>query len=321
MKKVLASLLFLLMAFSVSFAAESQLEDGSFIKKLNVSGSLRTRYSAYESSTTVDTMGISRARIKITGELAPDFSFLVQPDFAGLSTGGTVAFADAYIEFKNLCAHVKSLKIGQFLLPFAYDSGKYKTIYGTGLNPSHYGVIMPARDYGLRVAGVAPILSNIYFDAAVVNGTGSVDTNKSKDIVARVNFKNDMLDLGLSSYSGKAGATQTAKEDIAVDLEIKGGPSLLVAEYVIGQNTAATAKLTEASLQLSYLLKNYEPLVKLEIYDPSVSTSSDGVNTATLGLNYVFDSNRKLLVNYNIPMEETTQINNNSLLIELQTQI
>ena len=310
------------MMFSISFAADTQAEGDSFIKKLNVSGSLRLRYSAYEAANQIDTMGISRARIKITGDLAPDFSFLVQPDFASLSTGGTVAFADAYAEFKNICSYVKSLKIGQFLLPFAYDLGKYKTIYGTGLNPSHYGVITPARDYGLRASGPIPILSNLFFDGAILNGTGSTDTNKAKDIVGRVNFKNNITDLGVSGYYGMANAAQTEKKDLAIDLEMKAGKHLLVAEYLLGTNIAVTSKIKEESMQWSYLASNnYEPLFKLELFDPNVNVANDKVSTVTLGLNYVFDNNRKLLTNYNIRMEESAQINNNSLLIELQTQI
>lgn len=319
MKKSLVLIMFLLFAFLVSSAAYS--EEASFIKKLNVSGSLRLRYSAYEASNQVDTMGISRARIKITGDLAPDFSFLVQPDFAALSTGGIVAFADAYAEFKDVCSYIKSLKIGQFLLPFAYDSSKYKTVYGTGLNPSHYGIIMPARDYGVRVAGPVLNLPGLYYDGAITNGTGSTDTNKSKDVIGRINFKNNAIDLGLSGYYGKANGGQIEKKDLAIDIEYKANPFTIVLEYLTGYNTAVTAKIKEESLQLSWISQKYEPLFKLEIYDPNTNQSNDKVNTVTIGLNYIFDANRKLLTNFNIPIEESTQINNNSLLIELQTQI
>jgi len=321
MKKVLASLVFILMFFSVSFAAEVSL-DPSFIKKLNVSGSLRLRYSALEAGNQMDAFSLSRARIKITGDLASDCSFLVQPDFSALSTGGNLALADAYVEFKNIYKNVKSLKIGQFLVPFGYDSGKYKTIYGTNLNPYYYNTIISARDYGIRASGIVPLLSNIYFDGAIVNGTGGVETNKTKDLAGRINFKNDILDLGVSGYAGKATAASLSKGDLGVDLEIKANPCLIVAEYLNGENTLATAQITDTYLQLSCLINNnYEPLIKYEEYDPNINQTNNKVNTYTLGLNYVFDSNRKLLVNYNINAEETAQINNNSLLVELQMQI
>ncbi|OGC04290.1 hypothetical protein A2276_06795 [candidate division WOR-1 bacterium RIFOXYA12_FULL_43_27] len=328
MKKILGLVLvFLFLVSSVSIAAEKKVEPVSvsdsagFLTKLDVNGYLRIRYSAYQANTSPDTLNLSRARIRVTGNVAPDFSFLVQPDFAGLSSGGTVALADAYGQYKCPVTGIV-VRAGQFLLPFAYDSGKYKTIYGTGLNPSHYGVIMPARDYGLRAMGAVPNLAGLNYDAAIVNGTGATDTNKTKDLVGRVNYKNNFIDIGLSGYYGKAGSAEAQKRDLAVDLEYKSGPFTTVAEYMLGQNTAATAKLQEASLQVSGLFGGaHEPLIRYENYDPNTAIGGNIVNTVTLGYTYSMNKNTKFIVNYNLVAEETTPTNNDTLMFELQTQI
>ncbi len=292
----------------------------SYVKKINVSGSLRIRYAFYEAANQLDAFSISRGRIKIVADVAPDASFLVQPDFAALSTGGTVALADAYAELK---LPITNLKIGQFLVPFAYDSGKYKTIYSTGLNPTHYGTIVAARDYGLRLSGPFPNLSGFYYDGAIINGTGAVDTNKSKDIAGRVNYKNDFIDIGLSGYYGRAGttSTETSKKDIGLYVEYKNSALQLVAEYLLGQNLLATAKIQETYVQLSAPLGRFEPLVKYEVYDPNVAAAGNIVNTLTIGGSYALNKEMKLLLNYNIVGEETAQTSNNALLLELQTQI
>jgi len=298
--------------------SETKVEVPAFIRKLSVNGALRIRYTMNESPAAMDAFSLSRARIKITGEITPDILFLIQPDFAGLSTGGTVALADAYAQLKTSYA---TFKAGQFLLPFAYDSGKYKTIYGTGLNPSYYNVIVNARDYGVRATGALPNVAGVSLDGALVNGTGGAETNKTKDIVGRVSYKNDSLDVGLSGYYGKAGAASIEKKDAAIDLEYKFAPYQFVAESLLGQNIAATAKLQDTYLQVSGMFDVHEPLVKYEMYDPNTLVGNDKVNTLTLGYGYYIDKTTKVLVNYNLVNEETTPVNNNTLLVEFQTQI
>ena len=289
----------------------------SFVKKLTVSGSLRYRYGFYQAGGTADTGTLSRARLKLAAETSPEMMFVVQPDFAALSTGGNVALADAYIEMK---VNQYKVKMGQFLLPFAYDSGKYKTIYSTGFVPSHYGVIVAARDYGYRMSGPLPV-SGFFFDSALVNGSGSTDTNKAKDIVGRVNYKNESLDLGLSGYYGKFGPAMTDRKCGAFDAEYKFANYLLVGEIMAGGNTTTNAKISEASLQLSGLFGQYEPLIRYETYDPATAAANNIVNTITVGGTYIIDSSSKMLLNYNLVQEETTQINNNSLMFEVQVQI
>ena len=341
MKKIFAGMLCLAVLASISYAATAKKNEAVqifkkaeqptltvapaakeesvpvFVKKLTTSGYLRVRYSAWDSAVS-DAFSISRARIKVAADLAPDLMFVIQPDFAGLSTGGTVALADVYAEAK-LPFGVG--RLGQFLLPFGYDSAKYKTIYGTGFVPTHYGTIVPSRDYGIRVMGKVPNIAGLSFDGALINGTGTADNNKAKDLVGRLSFKNENLELGVSGYYGHAGATNIEKKDGGVDLEYKVNSATIVAEYVVGPNLEATSRVSEASLQLSKLINEYEPLVRYEVYDPNTATGGNMVNTLTLGGSYLFDKTTKLLVNYNLVGEETTQINNNNLQIELQTQI
>ncbi|MBI5078839.1 hypothetical protein HZB08_02330, partial [Candidatus Saganbacteria bacterium] len=325
MRKVLVAVFCLVFVASISFGAVKKAERRferpllkplpaapagpktelrkAFAKKINAGASLRVRCNS-------ETFGISRARVRIWGEVTPDVSFLIQPDFAAAATGGVAGFADVYAELRH---PVCTLRFGQFLLPFAYDSSKYKVIYGGGAGPAHYNAVMSARDYGLRFTGVVPELPGFYYDLALVNGTGTAaDVNKNKDVVGRINYKNNFFDIGLSGCYGKAGTAETLKKDAAVDIEYKFNPYQLVAEYVVGGSAAAAAKLQESSLQLSAAFGDYEPLIKYELYDPDVNATGDGVNTLTWGIGYLFDKNTKFIVNYNIKTEETTQAENNT---------
>ena len=349
MKKVIVWLIFLFVVSSVSFGAvskkvvkksvvkiksefekpsiivpvpapvpETKVEITSFLKKLTMNGSFRVRYTASEVLATADTLSISRARIKLTGEITPDITFLVQPDFSALSTGANVTLTDVYAQFKT---PYTTLRVGQFLLPFGYDSSKYKTIFAAGFNPTYYDLMVPARDYGVRAMGEIPMFAGLYYDGAIINGTGGADVNKTKDIVGRINYKNDSLDLGLSGYYGKAGVTEISKKDIGMDVEYKFSPYQVVAEYLTGQNIAAAVKIQDYYLQLSGMFDNHEPLVKYEVYDLDTTTTGNIVNTLTLGYGCYFDKTTKGIINYNMINEETTQINNNTLILEFQTQI
>ncbi|MDI6731220.1 MAG: porin [Candidatus Margulisbacteria bacterium] len=294
-----------------------------FMRKTNLSGSLRVRYTFNEAANQPDSFSLSRARIKLTADIAPNMLFLIQPDFAGLSTGGTVAMADAYVEMKFPALYLNNLKVGQFLVPFAYDSAKYKTIYGTGLNPTYYNTMVSARDYGMRVMGAVPYLTGFYYDGAIVNGAGTADTNKTKDLCGRLNYKNNFMDVCLSGYLGAAGtaSAETSKKDIGLYVEWNNMPYQVIAEYVLGQNIAASAKVQDSYIQATCLVASFEPLVRYEIYDPNTAVTGNIVNTLIIGGSCQMNRDSKLVLNYNIVGEETTQINNNVLLLELQTLI
>lgn len=290
----------------------------SFFRRLSIGGIIFARYTnSHQINAIPDTFTLSQARMSIKADISKDVSLFIQPDFAALSTAGNVALADAYGELKT---PYTTLRAGQFLVPFGYDSNKYKFIYGAGVKPSSFGVITPVRDYGLDFFGGIPYLPDFYYNGALVNGTGTTDNNRAKDIVGRLNYKNSYLDIGLSGYYGTVGGT-TSKKDIGLDVEYKLDPMLFVLEYSAGRDVTAAAKLQDASLQVSGIFDSYEPLVRFENYDPNTDASGNAVSTLTLGLNYLLDKSSRIAFNYDMVLEETTQVDNNLLLLELQTQI
>ncbi|OGC22330.1 hypothetical protein A2291_04895 [candidate division WOR-1 bacterium RIFOXYB2_FULL_42_35] len=309
MKKILVLVLAsLFLVSSVSFAVD--------LSTVKMNGDFRFRYTMDQTAGNNDAFGTPRARIKLSGQVNDDLLFVIQPDFAGLATGANVALADAYADLKCKIGIEKTMRFGQFLVPFAYDSGKYNVI----VYPSHYNVIVPDRDWGLGVLGKA--MAANYFVSLTNGNRSATDNNESKDLAAMVILPTQIAELGLSGYYGKTGATsvQQTAYGAYVKANVLSVDALL--EYVAGDNWAGTAKLSNLYLNVSKKLGEIEPLVQYQIYDADTNTASNIVNTLTVGFNKYLDSNGScLMLNYNIVNEETTSVDNNTLILQARVKI
>lgn len=300
---------FLILFLTIALASASIALD---LSSLKVNGDFRARYTMNQDGTN-DTFTVARARIKISGNVTDDLFVLVQPDFAGLSTtGGNVTLADAYGQLNVGAVKVRA---GQFLVPFAYDSGAYKTI----IYPSHYNVIVPDRDFGMGVLGS---VSGASYMASVTNGSRSAtETNNSKDIAAKVILPTPLAEVGLSGYYGFTGATSVAQQAYGAYLKSAINETNFVAEYVGGDNRFGTAKLSNVYLNVSKKIGDLEPLVQYQAYDADTNTANDAVNTLTVGLNKYLDEKSRLMINYNMVNEETTSVDNNTLVLQARVVI
>jgi len=300
---------FLVLFLTIALASASMALD---LSSLKVNGDFRARYTMNQNATN-DTFTVARARIKISGNVTDDLFVVVQPDFAGLSNATpAVTLADAYGQLNMGAVKVRA---GQFLVPFAYDSGAYKTI----IYPSHYNVIVADRDFGMALLGK---VSEASFMASLTNGNRSgADDNKSKDIAARVILPTPIAEVGVSGYYGYTGAAAVAQQAYGAYLKSVIGESDVLAEYVGGDNWAGTAKLSNVYLRISKKIGALEPLAQYQMYDPNTSTANDAVNTLTIGLNKHLDEKSRLVLNYNLVGEETTSVDNNTLVLQAQVVI
>jgi hypothetical protein len=308
MKKLVALVLFFLFAVStVSYAVE--------IPQVKVNGDFRFRYTLNQAAGANDSFTVPRARIKISGNVTEDLSLVIQPDFAGLSAGLNVAFADVYADLKCHSFLEKTIRFGQFEVPFSFKSGGYKTI----IYPSHYNVIVPDRDFGFGMLGdIGPAG---YFVSLTNGNRFGADNNNSKDLAARVILDTAVGELGLSGYYGHVGFAETEQSDVGAFFKTNILRADLFAEYVGGDNRFG-AKMSNAYLQLSKRMDKFEPLIQYEIYDPNTDTANNAVNTLTIGLNkYVSENGSRFMINYNIIEEETFKVDNNTLVFQLRVKI
>ncbi len=74
-------------------------------------------------------------------------------------------------------------------------------------------------------------------------------------------------------------------------------------------------------VQAMYLTPcNIQPIVKYESYDPNVDGENDIQNIITFGFNYFFNDWTRLQFNYLYKSEETYEIANDEILMQLQVK-
>ncbi|HHE38379.1 MAG TPA: hypothetical protein ENL20_07375 [Candidatus Cloacimonetes bacterium] len=65
---------------------------------------------------------------------------------------------------------------------------------------------------------------------------------------------------------------------------------------------------------------NLQPVVKYESYDPDLDTENDKQSIITFGMNYFFNDWTRLQLNYLYKAEETFEISNDEILMQLQVK-
>jgi phosphate-selective porin OprO/OprP len=196
------------------FAIESA--DGDFRLQFGLFVHADGRFALDDSGDqVVDTFAIRRARPYLRGRLSRRFEFYFNPDFAG----GTLTVQDAYVD--TVFAPAFRLRAGKAKAPFGMErlySASSMLFFERGFPTS----LVPNRDVGVQALGD---LSGgiVTYMAGVMNGvadggSGDVDSNDGKDIVARVvlrPFRRSAespvarLNLGFSASTGTATALPT----------------------------------------------------------------------------------------------------------------
>lgn len=63
-----------------------------------------------------------------------------------------------------------------------------------------------------------------------------------------------------------------------------------------------------------------QPIVKFENYDPDINTNDDSENVITAGFNYFFNDWTRLQFNYILRQEETVDVDNDEIILQLQVK-
>lgn len=176
---------------------------------MNISGWIMQRYLHSSQNNVNDTFETSQARITFSGEPAKDIDYKLQMEFAGSrnaitsNTFATSSFSKPTVVDANIgwkMPNSAKLTVGQFLIPFSYDSLTSNTkidfinraIVVTELSPNRRN--NQGRDIGIQYAGNIKInegKQQFEYAMGIFNGANinSRDNNNAKDIALRAGVK------------------------------------------------------------------------------------------------------------------------------------
>jgi len=275
---------------------------------------------------------LRRARLYIGGNVTDKigYKFSIDP-----TTPSTI-LKDAYV-YLDYIPYARAA-IGQFKVPFGYEGPLALAELPVAnrsmvTNLVHYPTL---RDRGLKFSGRysfrggdEPLMAS--YELAVVNGNGynSADENDRKDVSARLRF-NPMLScitLGGSYYAGGSLVSGRDRHTERWGAELEWRPKYVKGMKVMGEylwasryydkyaSGAGSALARHANSQGWYVLAAYrfngfdgnwsfmnglEPAFRYDWLDEDTHVSSNERERYTLGLNYYFAKDTRLLVNYEI---------------------
>jgi phosphate-selective porin len=305
-------------------------------RALQISGLVQARYQGFEQTGVNNTFDLHRARLDAKGNITDKWSYEVYTEFAA-----STKLLDAYTSYQ--VADYLKFTAGQFKIPFSYESltsdsqlefidrsqviealaGRSKDVIGN----------QNGRDIGAQVSGSFVKVNGHYlfdYTFGVFNGAGynvTTDNNNHKDIAARFGVHPIKgLDFGGSLYSGEDIPVATtkvpdpvtqARNRYGIDGRYVTGPLSITAEYAHG--TDGSIHRDGWYAQAGYfVLPKLQLLARYDTYDPNKVIKTDRSTIYAGGINYVFNTWTKLSVDYLDKREETTQIKNNILEVQLQ---
>lgn len=319
------------------------------------------------------TFRVNRGSLSFSGFLREnplddgDLRYLLALDYAGpAAPGGTAStnVSDAVLLWDLIRSKTKlepdatlTATLGQQLVPFGSDNTAREDKLPTINRAQYLAPFGISRDIGLTLDGglayyndpaggtTLPRLSYLF---GVYNGAGANrwDGNSGKHVLGKVSWIPvpqyfslfQGLKLGGSAYSGRSDAgVKQARHGI--EFEWLKKPFLTTAELVAGKDTAVNGTETKSRGAVATLFYNpsalpdFQPLVRVDRFDPNTSRSGDKRTIYTVGFNYFFWQEEpivrrtyevaktervvKLQVNYNHVREEGAQVPNNQLLAQL----
>lgn len=299
---------------------------------LEISGLVQARYQGYGKQSTNNSFDLHRARLDAKGNLTSKWSYEIYTEFAA-----STKLLDAYMSYK--IADFLQVQAGQFKVPFSYESlvadSKLELIDRSQAVEALAGRTRDVignengRDIGVQVSGDLAKVNDFYlfdYTLGIFNGAGydvTADNNGYKDIAARLGIHPlKELEFGASLYQGEdipaGGAKSQARNRYGFDGHFVTGPLSLTAEYIHGTDAAVQKEGWYAQAGYFVLPKTLQLVAKYDTYYPSGTFKTDRSTIYYGGLNYFFNRWTRLAVDYLDVREQTTQIKNNKLEVQLQ---
>ena len=283
------------------------------------------------------TFKFKRARFGVRGRVNRSFSYYVVLETSAFIGDGHAYLLDAFVTYdKNEWA---KFSLGSFKQPF----GREVTTACHSLTTIDRAIVAdqlvaPQRDMGLMMLG-GTSESKFKYSVALMNGEGLgvKDTNKKKDVIGRATYQVlDFLNVGASFRYGYPNNNDDSRTTYGFDALVKYNDFTLQGEYIYdegdynraaGGGCGATplelgAKRSGAYVMASYdINKQWQPVFKYEYFDQDLDLKKIGYQEMmTLGVNYFFNDNTRLQINYQNKIETATTIDNDALLMQIQVK-
>lgn len=309
---------------------QATISDVKKLKQVKVSGFVQARYE-YDQSTREDATGanvkngfqVRRARVKVAGSPTANTNVVIQVDAGGNDDAKSVVTKDAYLGYylKGSPALGGTLTMGQFNWPFGYQLVQSEASRETPERARVIRALFPGeRDRGIKFSAATD--KKWLLEAGLFNGTGAntVDNNNDKDVVGRFRYTlSHRLDMGLSLYSGKAGATEagrTTKSRYGADFQYSMAKTSLKAEYITAKDLGFTKMGYWA--QIVQNLTNKDAFVAMyDFFKDAGNVKNGNLTTWDLGLIHSLDSATKVKLFYEINKEEKDEFRNDITRFEI----
>ncbi len=283
-------------------------------------GFIQPQYEYHFTEDETNTFKFKRARIGLKGNIPYDFKYYVVLENSAFVSGtGNPYLLDAFITYSRF--KWAKISVGSFKQPFGLEVNtachSLHTINRAGVSDQ---IVSPQRDMGIMILG-GNNETLVKYAFAVMNGSGLgiKDNNTAKDFIGRLTFKPlDFLRVGGSfRYGFPTVDPDSSRTSYAGEIEVKYGDFILQGEYIGDQGHyvrggggcgADPVMLGEdrsgVYVQAMYMTPfKLQPVVKFGMFDQDMNndltiSNVDYSYTITAGINYFFNDNTRLQINY-----------------------
>jgi len=258
-------------------------------KKHKLDGYLQVRYIDDEAADTSEFL-VRRARFNIRGPVADRWSYRIEFQMDAKEEGkGPTSKTQLRTLNADYKLHKGYLRIGQAKIPWGYELLESVPNLWTSERALFMDRLFPnQRDIGVMYAYQAA-KDKPEFDIGIYNGTGinASDNNKSKNVMARVDFPVPNGSVALSGYVGENGADEAATDQdrygASARLTSPGGTEFM-GEFVAGKDRGSDVRGWYA--QVGHPICKAKPnllFAKYDQYDENTDASDDLFKRWSLG--------------------------------------
>lgn len=289
-------------------------------RSFQLSGYTQFLYTYYDNG--IDSFSIPRARLSLSGTLVKNVRFRIQLD--GVKSP---ALIDAILDVQ--LKPYLGLRVGQYYVPFSLENTTSDADLDMINRSQVVNALAPGRDIGSQGRDIGAMLTGKYsiveYYAGVFNGAGinRLDTNKNKDVSARVILHPvKSLAVGGSLYGGKYSATQGAtlvtRNKAGLESVLTLGAFCLKSELITAKDDRTSKSGWYIQGTYDILPKKLQALAKWDAYDQNRDLSADRTDVLTLGGTWFIWEKTKLMVNYSLFRKEGEGTTNQTLALQFQ---
>ena len=289
-------------------------------RSFQLSGYTQFLYNYFDKG--VDSFSIPRARLTLSGGLVKNVKFKIQID--GVKSP---ALIDAMLDVQ-----IKSylgLRVGQYYVPFSLENTTSDSDLDVINRAQVVNSLAPGRDIGAQGRDIGAMLMGKYsifeYYAGVFNGAGinRLDTNKNKDVSARVivrPIKN--LAVGGSLYGGRYSATQGAvavtRNKAGLEAVYTTGALCFKGEFIDAKDDRTSKSGWYVQGSYDFLPKKIQAVARWDTFDPNRDLGDNRLDTLLVGGTWFIWEKTKLMLNYSVFRTEGQGTTNQSLAVQFQ---